>query len=403
MLSKLSKHPLADLINTERLALLMREMRLHLAGGVFAAALVALVFHPVTPTNSLWWWGLANALVTLAGTSALITFHFHGSALGTKTWAYLGALITLCWGGVWALSPWLFLTSGDLVYVVTLIGLLIGLCASPASTLSLYPLAYICFITPPLASLAIFVTQLDFGQSLMIKLLAPIYWCFLIGYGFNLHHVLIRSIIARLEKERALQQLEYSNTLRGRFLAAATHDIRQPLQAINLHLSVLRERFAEYKEAAVLERLHGSVESMSTLMDALLDISRLDNRNIQPDIRHVPLQQLLERWLRQYETLPRNKGLTLHVTLQDLVAKTDPLLLERIFLNLFSNAVRYTDNGEISVSLEEQEDHVVLSVTDTGCGIPAESQQSIFKEFSLTIRDTSATEALAWDWQLSSA
>lgn len=378
---KKSQHPLDEQIQNDRLDLLMREMRLHLLGGAFAALLVAVVFHPVTTPTSLWLWGWVNALVTVVAAVIMAAFHFRRAALTTHVWRYLAVLVALAWGGVWALSPWLFLTSGDLVYIVTLIVLLIGVCGSPASTLALYPLAYIGFITPPLASMTVAIAQLDFGQSLMIKLLMPVFWCFLLGYALNLHKVLIHSIVSRLEKEQALRQLEYANALRNRFLAAATHDIRQPLQAIGLHLSVLRERFAEHQEAALLERLHGSVDSMSALMDALLDMSRLDNQALVADIRHVAIRPALEKWLRQYEPLARNKGLALRVTLENLVVQTDPLLLERIFLNLFSNAVRYTDAGEIAVSLHERDGKAVLSVRDSGRGIAADNLQTIFEEF----------------------
>lgn len=368
-------------VNRERLDWMMGEMRLHLAGGVFAAVLLALVFSSQVPAASLWLWAGLNLAVTLVGVGSLALFYFRRSVLSTRGWGRFSVVMMLLWGLVLATSPWLFLTTDNMLYVATLLVLLVGICASPASTLALYPWAYAALVTPVMASLTWAIREKQLSEAVLINWLVPVFWLFLLGYGWRLHQVLLGTITSRLEKEEALRRLERSQALRSRFLAAATHDVRQPLQAISLHLGVLRDRFAGQDEARLLERLHDSTESMSTLMDALLDVSRLDNDDIKPDLRPLALKPVLEKWLRQYAAVADGKGLAVRAELQECVVTTDPLLLERIFLNLFSNAVRYTDAGEVVVRLRHRDGAVVMSISDTGCGIPDDKRQKIFEAF----------------------
>ncbi|WP_111658342.1 hybrid sensor histidine kinase/response regulator [Isoalcanivorax indicus] len=375
------QHPLSDQVNKERLDWMVREILPHFAGGIFGAALIGVVFAPVAREGGLMVWALLNLAIGVAGAVLLLGLRRHYQRLPIAMWVRLSGVMLLLWGMVLATAPWLFDTASDPAYFVTLIVLLIGICASPSATLALYPLIYAAFVTPVMASLGWSILVSDFIDNPLMKWLTPIFWAFLVGYTWRLHGVLINAITSRLEKDDALRKLERSNQLRSRFLAAATHDIRQPLQAISLHLSVLGERFSDHAEADLLKRLHDSTASMSTLMDTLLDVSRLDNQDIRPSIRTVALKPLLEQWVGQYALMARDKGLALHMALADVVVRTDPLLLERIVLNLFSNAVRYTEAGAITVRLREDKGEATLSVSDTGHGIAEEEQEHIFEAF----------------------
>ena len=374
-------HPLSAQVNKERLDWMVREIHPHFAGGVFGAVLIGVVFAPVARDGGLMLWVILNLAIAVLGAALLLGLRRHYHRLPIAAWVRLSGVMLLLWGMVLATAPWLFETASDPAYFVTMIVLLIGICASPSATLALYPLIYLAFVTPVMASLGGSILVSDFIDNPLMNWLTPIFWAFLVGYTWRLHGVLIDSISSRLEKDDALRKLERSNQLRSRFLAAATHDIRQPLQAISLHLSVLGERFSDRAEADLLKRLHDSTSSMSTLMDTLLDVSRLDNQDIQANIRSVAIKPLLEQWLGQYALMARDKGLDLHVELDDLVVRTDPLLLERIVLNLFSNAIRYTESGAIRVRLGQQDDEVTLSIADTGPGIAEDEQENIFEAF----------------------
>jgi signal transduction histidine kinase len=180
---------------------------------------------------------------------------------------------------------------------------------------------------------------------------------------------------------RAVEEAERANDAKTRFLAAASHDLRQPLQALSLYLGVLKARL-QGREEQVMEAVGQCVESLTGLLNDMLDVARLDAGVISPKLADIPVSRLLERVAAAWRIQAEAKGLRLRVVPSSKVVRTDPALMDRVLSNLVANAVRYTARGSILVGCRPVgEDQVRIEVVDTGIGIPADKLDEIFEEF----------------------
>lgn len=179
----------------------------------------------------------------------------------------------------------------------------------------------------------------------------------------------------------AVDEAERANDAKTRFLAAASHDLRQPLQALSLYLGVLKARL-QGREEQVMEAVGQCVESLTGLLNDMLDVARLDAGVITPKLADVPVRRLLERVVAAWRIQAEAKGLKLCVVQSSAVVHTDPALMDRVLSNLVANAVRYTERGRILVGCRWLADgRVRIEVMDTGIGIPADKLGEIFEEF----------------------
>jgi signal transduction histidine kinase len=305
------------------------------------------------------------------------------------------SLLTLLNGAAWGVAALLYMVPGDpLVFTMCLMGLA-GIASGAVGSLSPYPPAYWTFATACLGLVVVaFLRATSFGWP--AAFMAAIYFGANISFLRVVHSSLVEAIRLRLENEallvevteekdralRAQQTAERATHAKSKFLAAASHDLRQPVHALALFSSALGERAD--REAEV-RRIAGLVEtatlSMKSLLDGLLDISKLDAGSVEPVIRDVPLQSIIDPVCAELEPDARSKGLTMKVDRVDTWVRTDPAMLERILRNLVGNAIRYTESGEIRVQCTGDDELLELSVRDTGPGIPGDMHDEIFIEF----------------------
>ncbi|CAD5108843.1 hybrid sensor histidine kinase/response regulator [Zestomonas carbonaria] len=175
---------------------------------------------------------------------------------------------------------------------------------------------------------------------------------------------------------------ESANLSKDKYLAAASHDLLQPLNAARLLVSTLRERSLPDSEQALVERTHQALEGAEDLLTDLLEISKLDQSAIKPDIDNYCLRELLAPLASEFQSVAQSAGLQLRVHIPELAVSTDMRLLSRILRNFLSNACRYTERGSVLLGCRRRGDRVRLEVWDTGRGIPADQLQAIFLEFS---------------------
>ncbi len=183
------------------------------------------------------------------------------------------------------------------------------------------------------------------------------------------------------ELQEKSRQLEIANVAKSRFLAVASHDLRQPLHALNLFVAQLRHEADPEERARLVGRTETAVRAMNELFDALLDLSRLEAGVLEPQLSDFPIARLLERIETTFGEVAERKGLRLAVVASDAWVRSDFVLLERIVLNLVSNAVRYTSHGGAVVGCRRRGDRLRVEVWDSGPGIPPEHQRHVFDEF----------------------
>ncbi|WP_338465659.1 NahK/ErcS family hybrid sensor histidine kinase/response regulator [Novosphingobium sp. ZN18A2] len=174
---------------------------------------------------------------------------------------------------------------------------------------------------------------------------------------------------------------EQANRSKTSFLAAASHDLLQPLNAARLFVSALGERRLALPTRALVRQTAVALDSVEDLLEALFEISRLDSGAIQPDVTAIPLDQILSALRIEFAAIARGAGLALEIPDTALWVRSDLRMLRRVLQNFLSNAVRYTSKGTVSIHARAAGDTIEIDVSDTGPGIPADKLDTIFEEF----------------------
>ncbi len=195
----------------------------------------------------------------------------------------------------------------------------------------------------------------------------------------------IRDVTSRKEMEEELiaarHEAERANKANTAFLAAASHDLRQPVQALSLLSGALRRTVKDSLALEMVESQQNSLDAMTNLLNSLLDISRLDAGKVEPEFESFPVQRLVDRLFAEFSRQARHKGLGFKAGSCDVNVRSDPNLLSEIIQNFVSNAIRYTDKGELKLACRIDGDEIWIDVIDTGIGIDEAQQDEIFQEF----------------------
>jgi two-component system CheB/CheR fusion protein len=184
--------------------------------------------------------------------------------------------------------------------------------------------------------------------------------------------------------EAAERQAERSNAAKSRFLAAASHDLRQPLQTLSLMQGILARKIKEQKNDEALKlvaRLDQTAAAMSGMLNGLLDINQIDAGTVHAEMTNFPIGSLLDRLGDEFIYQSQAKGLALRVVPCGLSIHSDARLLEQIIRNLLSNALNYTKRGKVLLGCRRRKEMLNIEIWDTGVGIPNEELQSIFEEY----------------------
>jgi signal transduction histidine kinase len=186
---------------------------------------------------------------------------------------------------------------------------------------------------------------------------------------------------ATAELRARTDEAERADMAKSRFLAAASHDLRQPMHALGLFIAELADHEHPPETRRLVRQIAASAEAMENLLDSLLDISRLDAGALEPKIAPCPVQPILDRISNDFQIWAEERGLHLRVRPCPAWIRTDPMLFERILSNLVSNAIRYTPRGAILLACRPVDGHLRFEVRDSGKGIDADKQEVIFQEF----------------------
>jgi len=228
-----------------------------------------------------------------------------------------------------------------------------------------------------------------------LSIMIMLYLLVVLASGYHMRQAVRQSINLRLDKLELIEKLVEKNSQaeearasavqadisKSKFLAAASHDLRQPLHALGLFVDALDSRINYPEVRSIVDNIRISTDALSDLFNALLDISKLDAGVLEPKPIDFQLHPLLSRIQTDFTELANEKSIKLIVVDCCLVIHTDPSMLERILRNLVSNAIRYTQEGEIILDCQRRDGNVIIQVQDTGVGIPAHELDSIFEEF----------------------
>jgi two-component system, sensor histidine kinase len=291
-------------------------------------------------------------------------------------------------GIIWGAGGLIMFVPAPFEYQLLILLSLLAMGSGSAFSLSIYLPAYFAFVPVMLVPITLFLFTIGdsiytaLGSVTLVFLIAQTFFNVKINKGLN------RAMELRFENLDLIDQLqeqkveaERANSAKSRFLATASHDLRQPLYALTLFTSALEERVESSETRKIAHQIKRSTDALQSLFDALLDISKLDAGTLDIQKKDFSLQSVLARLADEFDPRAAELGLSYDWPKEFLMVNSDPILLEQILRNFLSNAVRYTNTGGITVTCEPYGNDLKISVADTGIGIPAGDQNAIFEEF----------------------
>lgn len=286
--------------------------------------------------------------------------------------------------------------------------LLVGLCTGAVATTAGYRPIFFAFLLPILPPLILLWAWTSSNDStgwvnISVALLVALFGAILVALAKDSSRLFRESFELGTQKDElnrelrtaveetstlnkqlrtALAEADAAGRAKTRFLAAASHDLRQPLHTLSLYGAALAVRPLDDRSRDIAQQMDVALQALASQFDALLDISRLDAGVVEVNLSTMHLRSTLERARLEFEPIALEKGLMLTLDCpDDTFVRTDEALFERIIVNLLSNAVKYTDLGRIDVVVNGGPDACVVGVCDTGRGIPETELEHVFEEF----------------------
>jgi len=380
----------------ERVAAIYRQAVPSGWGSVAVALCVVLVMWRFTPARALIGW-FALTLCAISFRIPLILGYRADpdraarATLWARRYGWMIAAIGVCW----ALAAFVLLDGKD-PFAVAAFLMIVALVSGGviASQSYLFSVARL-FLSLALLPLAARLILFGDARYVPMAITVVLFYLFLLAYGrmqsrqlgeaIRLKHENVDLVAAlKVEKVQAdamRERAEEANLAKSRFLAAASHDLRQPMHALGLFSASLQEMAMEPDKRVVVEKIFASIDALESLFAELLDLSRLDAGFMQPRMRHVRLAEVFERIGARYSPMAATKDVAFLAEAHGAIVVTDPALLERVLGNLVANAIQYTERGEVLLLAKSDGEKVIVEVTDTGIGIAEPYRERIFEEF----------------------
>lgn len=291
-----------------------------------------------------------------------------------------GLLIGLC-------GPWMF-TFDSLLHQIFLITFICFTAAGGLTVYSSYLPGFYFYLPAVTLPLAFTLFSLGGAAGIWAGFSVVLFIIVVLRAAHDHHETTRRNLVLRFENQdlaeelaRKKEEAEAAVRAKSQFLAAASHDLRQPMQSLSLLTASLDLRLKSTPEREIVRRINASVEALDSLFDALLDISKLDAAVIVPQRAAVPLGDVFAKLEAEFATACESKRLRLRVVPTRVWVDTDPVLLGRLLQNLLANAIRYTPKGAVMLCCRRRGARVQVEVRDSGLGIAHEHQARVFEEY----------------------
>lgn len=295
------------------------------------------------------------------------------------------------WTGlVWGVVPLLFVRQEDPMTALILAFVFPGYLAASASSLALSNRVFLAF-SVPMAGLFLLACVLQGGTLLyLVGLMIFVFMCIMVIFARNAEAMFRERAAFQYENQSLVQQLtqqketaENAVRAKNQFLAAASHDLRQPLHASGMFIDALSHLKLGDEAQQILDKLSLSTGSLNSLLHELLDISRLDAKVVEYLPKSFDLNDFLQRIFDEYAQGHAHPEIELRLSMvPNMFAFSDPMLLERVVRNVIENALKFTERGEICIAAAAVDDGISLSISDTGIGIPESEHDHVFQEFT---------------------
>jgi signal transduction histidine kinase/CheY-like chemotaxis protein len=361
---------------------------------VGAFALMMVLWYTMNQ-NLLLGWFVLILMESLARVRIAYKFRHAAEVVDqVQRWANLWVGLAVVAGVLWGVAGYLFFSNDQPLHQVVLVAVVLSVAFG---SLTLYashrPAFYSFMLLAVMPLIGRMVWEQDTTYYTAAIVMAAVFF-FTVFYGRNFGDAVFESVKNNYENEVLVEQLmaekrlaedarrEAENATRSKtqFFAAASHDLRQPLQAIGIYVSLLKKR-AQGPLEPLVNNLSTAVESLSKLVEELLEISRLDSGAILPRIEQLVVDDMFTLLEQEFTPLAASKGLSLRVRRSGIAIDSDPLLLQRVIRNLLANAIRYTQRGGVLLAARPRGGLISIEIWDTGPGIKQIELDRIFEEF----------------------
>jgi len=392
----MSKLLLADHVAIAQARIILNSVRLNVVASlVTSTALVVILSREQSLLFLIPWYLVFCSLTAFryyhaqALRDAELTKQNYGRVIGQLT------MLAIAVGTHWGILAFASIDDSQLTTSFILMMIYTGLVANAAATLSHSLLLFLGFVFPMMLPAAYKFYLLGETQYYWVAALIFFYLGVTLINIRAIRAAFRESIELRFENlslieglkvqntktQSALDKAEQANLSKSRFFAAASHDLRQPLQSLSMFTATLATKDHKSGQKKIVGQIEKSVKALEGLFNSLLDISSLDAGTLKFQKQHVCLQSQVKQISAELAEQAKAKSLYFKVDVEPEIVYTDPVLLGRMLRNLIDNAIRYTPSGGILISSKAVDDEIVLSVKDTGIGISKVAQSSIFGEF----------------------
>jgi signal transduction histidine kinase len=382
-------------LDAERLRLVARQVVRAPLGVLVAAGFIGYIMAPRVGAGTAWGWaGAAVGIWSLRAAICAVLLARPPAGPQLRFWIRFLIVSAALSGMVAGSAAFLFFRAPPLEWAV----MTMVLCAWGAAGIAVsgaVPAAFYGLVTFFLLPLAVSWSVSDMPLRLPVAGMLLFFLFYLIIFARDGAALVARALHVGFENEELARQLrvregeahaarqraEEASLAKSRFLAAASHDLRQPLHSLSLLLDHVLHSTQDPKTGQILRQAARSADSLDKLFTGLLDLSRLEAGSLTPEVRQMSLGALLKRLENDYRPLAQGKGLAFRCAESDAWVRSDPAMLERVLRNLLDNAVKYTETGEIAVNVEPRDSEIRVTVRDTGIGIDPADRTRIFEEY----------------------
>ncbi|MEO8153265.1 MAG: hybrid sensor histidine kinase/response regulator [Rhizobacter sp.] len=361
-------------------------------GVSFVLALVCWVSTAIwwPPGASVWAWAVLVHGAQALHASLVWGFQRAGRAALAQAprWLHWYLGVVLLSAASWGLAPCFLLNDLRFVPTIPLVLLMLVLAVAGAHLVSAHRWAIYLWLVPLLGPLVAYMLYLGSPMTLTVAPVAAAFLFACIFFASARHRLLTKELQTKLDNDalvRALRQqvflVERANREKSRFLASASHDLRQPMHALGLFTATLEKRLDGTPLQPLVKNMIRSIDALEQSFTSMLDISKLDAGVIEPNLQPFPIRDLFRVLHMHCAGQAEELGLGLRFKAGGKIVMSDPHLLERVLSNLIHNAIRYTQDGGIVVVARTREAAVSIEVWDTGIGIPEEELPKVFDEF----------------------
>ena len=365
-----------------------------LSMGLGACILCAAMWTQVPGSAMLSWF----ALIALnQGWRTALLRAYRGVRPGAEAaarWGRYWAIGSTVAGALWGLAAVVMFPEAS-AYQALLIVCLFGVVLGGLNLTAVYKPSFYGFVLPALVPLIVRVALVGDAVHLFIAGVMSVVLAFVVGFGHRVNDVLTRSLVIRYENIDLIGELktrtrtaldaraaaESANRAKSQLLAAASHDLRQPLHALGLYVAALSARARDADWRPLVDHVESAANALELQFAQLIDLSRLDAGVLSPERADVPLAPMFMRLRTEFAAQAAARGLSLVIVATRVVVRSDASLLERIVGNLVSNAIRYTQRGGVVVGVRRHGSRIAIDVVDTGIGIAPADRERVFEEF----------------------